>query len=38
LFSGGYREGALNCMKKLVRKYGKEKKKDEEEEEEKEER
>jgi len=33
LFSGEYREGALDCMKKLVRKYGKEKKKDEEEEE-----
>jgi len=30
LFSGGYREDALDCMKKLVQKYGKEEEEEEE--------
>ena len=29
LFSGGYREDALECMEKLVQKYGKEEEDDE---------
>ena len=28
LFSGGYREDALECMEKLVQKYGKEEEED----------
>lgn len=28
LFSGGYREDALDCMKELVRKYGREEEED----------